>query len=835
MKVSPSSPLWKCLRPVRASPDWIETFATGSEMSVQERDALVDLIWGASCERSREFFKFTSAEVRSACEKLATLLKSEHHDLALHTLMLAVRCPWSEPKRLILEALADISEARAFICDFAKTDSSWVLRRDAVGVIGKWGDDPSVSPTWAEIFAAADDPHWRVRLAVVESAENRAAILTWPTVFERAHVAWRRYSTLSQVRKKRVNGVWRQLHVAANQELGAITPCPFESLEESPSTVGRAESTSEEIANWIRNPDPQVVAWQLRQRFEHLDPTIDLAACKLLGDLDEDVAKEARRRLHHCSDISMLANALQWLDDPRHPGFTAFQMLVADLDEDRIKALAHYAFNDKSPQVQAWGLCQLAEIGGVEETSSAREFVGDALQHPDACVRQAAATAQASSLGPDQVEAAWRLVAFCESDAVAAWIGGLPPLALASVPRQAVERCMKSEESRLRARVMACAATYPDLWPVASQDNSPEVRVAFAKALHQQSSEKHRWLAQLQCDPHPQVRCSAVDSMHAERLMKSPEQETSWAVLRQAAYLQKQTIPHRTLTSETLRSESPILPVKFGQSQKQRVVIPGLPQVAPLGLSGHYHLPERGFHLAAEAGVELMFFEPNYATMTRFMRSLSHGDRHRIQLVAGSFSANPKEIRSDIDRTLRLLRRDTIDLFLLFWVRDWTRVSEEAINALEVARSSGAIRAFSLSTHNLTVAADALTRGWAPVMVRHNAAHTRAEETVLPLASRLSLPVILFNNTCYGRLLGKRTFDEFDLTAEDCYRYSLSQPGARACWMAPATIEQLQANLTVLDGRPLDPDRREYLLSRGTVIRRLDHAVGNNLRLSEGV
>jgi len=70
------------------------------------------------------------------------------------------------------------------------------------------------------------------------------------------------------------------------------------------------------------------------------------------------------------------------------------------------------------------------------------------------------------------------------------------------------------------------------------------------------------------------------------------------------------------------------------------------------------------------------------------------------------------------------------------------------------------------------------------VMVRHNAAHRRAENEVLPFASRCSRRVILFNTTCYGRLLGPRLDDPHSPTAADCIRYSLSQRGAAACWTA---------------------------------------------------
>jgi aryl-alcohol dehydrogenase-like predicted oxidoreductase len=266
------------------------------------------------------------------------------------------------------------------------------------------------------------------------------------------------------------------------------------------------------------------------------------------------------------------------------------------------------------------------------------------------------------------------------------------------------------------------------------------------------------------------------------------------------------------------------------EPRQARVVIPGLPAVSPLGLSGHYHLPERGFHLAVEAGIGLFFFEPNYASMGRFVRSLPPSQRSRLQLTGGTFAADPKKILKDIERLLRLLRRERIELFLMFWTRSWTRISDEAIEVLEAARASGKIHTFSLSTHNLSLAAEAIDRGYDPVMVRHNAAHHRAETEVLPQAVRQARRVVLFNTTCYGRLLGPRPDAPDAPSAADCLRYGVSQEGAAACWTAPATIDQLTENLQVLDDPELPAERLEHLLKRAARIREMDRAVRENLR-----
>ena len=115
-------------------------------------------------------------------------------------------------------------------------------------------------------------------------------------------------------------------------------------------------------------------------------------------------------------------------------------------------------------------------------------------------------------------------------------------------------------------------------------------------------------------------------------------------------------------------------------------------------------------------------------------------------------------------------------------------------------------------------------------MVRHNAAHRGVESEVMPIAKNFGTPLILFNSTCYGRLLGRDPKSGIEILAADCYRFSLEQQSACACWTAPSTVEQLQANLKVLETIEINEVRRGLLVERGNNIRRSDKSVAQNLR-----
>ncbi|MFO0614826.1 MAG: aldo/keto reductase [Polyangiaceae bacterium] len=245
--------------------------------------------------------------------------------------------------------------------------------------------------------------------------------------------------------------------------------------------------------------------------------------------------------------------------------------------------------------------------------------------------------------------------------------------------------------------------------------------------------------------------------------------------------------------------------------------------VAPLVISGAGLLPPRAYEDARAAGCTHFFWEPRYATLERALRR-----ERSAGVVAGTYEASERAIVADVERALRRLRRDAIDVFLLFWVRSPARIDADAFDVLDRLARAGKIRAFGFSTHDRDLACDALRRGdarpWDVVMIRHSAAHPGAEERLLPLARERGVGVLGFSALSYGRVLGAA------VSAADAYGYALAQAGISACLSAPRTRAELEENLRVLSAPPLSLARQAELRAHGAIVREESRDFGRSIR-----
>jgi aryl-alcohol dehydrogenase-like predicted oxidoreductase len=247
---------------------------------------------------------------------------------------------------------------------------------------------------------------------------------------------------------------------------------------------------------------------------------------------------------------------------------------------------------------------------------------------------------------------------------------------------------------------------------------------------------------------------------------------------------------------------------------ERRALGPRGVEVAPLVISGANGVPAFALADAVAAGADTLFWEPRYLELTRFLRR-----RPELQVVCGTYHADRAGIRRDVETALRRLRRETLDVFLVFWVRSPARLSDEVFETLRELQAEGKLRTFGFSTHHRDLAVEALERrAWEVVMTRHNAAHVGAEQRLFPAARARGTGLLTFSAVCYGRML--RHPPGVDSSgglpdAADCYRYSLSQPGVSGVLCAPRRPGELAHDLEVLARPGLDAAAQAALRAHG--------------------
>jgi HEAT repeat protein len=685
-----------------------------------------------------------------------------------------------------------------------REDSSWPVRRAAVVALAE-----RPNPDCWNVLDAATDPHWRVRHALIQ------VLLRWSeTDAQRREIDERLAATGNTAR---IEGLRKYLH----WRWSSRPPDSFPTTYADPAR-------SCPFWDW----DAAVLARNL-ERMGELGRRQALDAMPfLLGHADERVSGLAVETLRYWGEARHHAQALALLDEPRNGAGEVVLRLMGFLDRDQAEELTRFVLHAPapSPAQLVWALDQAGIALPFEEEETTLLNLVDRIAAQPAKVRcalvrliarwrrpQTEGLLQKGLDDPDpgvQVEVlrglnqepGVRLL-----DTTLRWLITSPhPLLRAEAAKTAVfQRCAKN--------LLEALAT----------DRDARVRVSLAKGLVKRDDPSTGdLLARLQADPHPHVRASALTLALAAELVKNPTRETSWHVLAKAARMAKVPLwklepkvswqPEKCSASvvEPMHLERPTPP------HARRLGRDGS-LVSSVGISGHYGLPVEGFVRAVAAGVNLLFWEPNYQTLTDFAARLAVPDRAALHFVAGTFEADGQRVRRDAERALRLLKVERLSLFLVFWVQSWERISPDVREGLERLKEAGKIAVYGLSTHARPLAIEALEAGWDPVMVRHSAAHRGAEEQVFPRALECGTSLLTFNNTCYGRLLQPRG-DHPPPRAADCYRYTLSHPAVTACWSAPATLAQLEENLAALRDLELPPDRREMLIAHGDAVYRED-------------
>lgn len=158
-----------------------------------------------------------------------------------------------------------------------------------------------------------------------------------------------------------------------------------------------------------------------------------------------------------------------------------------------------------------------------------------------------------------------------------------------------------------------------------------------------------------------------------------------------------------------------------------------------LGINGLADLLVRGLEL----GVTFWDAADQYGSHPHVAAALKRVARDRVVIATKTTAKREKEVTRDIDRFLKELGTDVLDIVLLHGLSqdNWPKKFEGPMAALTRAQEAGKVRSVGLSCHGLGALRAAVTTPWVEtVLVRINYAGVNMDgkpEEVVPVISEL--------------------------------------------------------------------------------------------------
>lgn len=241
----------------------------------------------------------------------------------------------------------------------------------------------------------------------------------------------------------------------------------------------------------------------------------------------------------------------------------------------------------------------------------------------------------------------------------------------------------------------------------------------------------------------------------------------------------------------------------------------------PIGLGSSYGLGAAGVERAFERGVRFFLWgSRRRGDFGVGLRNLARDHREEMVVAIQSYTRMASLMEWSVDRALRALRTDYVDVLTLAW---WNgvppqRIVDEAVRL----REKGKARHIMISSHDRPLferfVADPT---YDALMVRYNAAHPGAEREVFPLLARRRPAVVAFTATRWGTLLDRAYVPESEPLprASDCYRFALSNPDVDVCLAGPKDDAELDEALLAVERGPLSVEEMAWMRRVGAAVR----------------
>ncbi|MCB1234673.1 MAG: aldo/keto reductase [Verrucomicrobiae bacterium] len=280
-----------------------------------------------------------------------------------------------------------------------------------------------------------------------------------------------------------------------------------------------------------------------------------------------------------------------------------------------------------------------------------------------------------------------------------------------------------------------------------------------------------------------------------------------------------ETMNWRPLTQNIRVSPLGLGTVKFGRNEQVKY-----PESFELPSDGDIH---RLLDTAREAGVNLLDTAPAYGAseerLGRLLAERGETDDWVLSSKAGEefadgesrFDFSPDAIRRSVERSLRRLGRERLELLLLHSDGDDTRILREsgAVEVLRELRDAGKLGAIGVSSKTVEGGRLAIELGLDAVMVAYNPGY-REEEPVLDAAAAAGRAVLVKKALGSGwgiRDTGGGGPDPGRVA--ESFRFVFAHPATTAVIVGTLNPENLAANARYVDeatreGADLTPNSR---------------------------
>jgi aryl-alcohol dehydrogenase-like predicted oxidoreductase len=217
-----------------------------------------------------------------------------------------------------------------------------------------------------------------------------------------------------------------------------------------------------------------------------------------------------------------------------------------------------------------------------------------------------------------------------------------------------------------------------------------------------------------------------------------------------------------------------------------------------------YDLPDeaaatRLLNAVLDLGINYVDTAPAYGlSEQRIGRALAHRRRDYVLSTkvgetrhAGrsTYDFSSGALRASVERSLRRLRTDAVDLVLIHSDGDDLAILEgtDAVQTLQDLRSEGLVRAIGLSAKTVEGARAALA--WADTLMLEYHLDDRASSAVISEASAADVGVVVKKGLAAGRL-----------DPPEAVRFVLGTPGVGSLVVGSLNIDHLKDNVRVADG-----------------------------------